>query len=1168
MFLELIKFELIFWKRKRSFYGMLAFYLLLGFAGATMARFPFPATYSNSPYVLNYLLGMISLICIFSTTILAAQSLFREQDARFDPILFATPLRKMPYVASRFLIIFCITLLCYFLLVCGLMAGHLLTANGNDQLGPFHLSYYLHPFLVLLLPNIILCTAVACSIGLATRSKMLVYVSGILLYFLYWSVAIFTNSPLIANSTPVSATAMNWSARLDPFGLAAFMEQARYWTATERNTQLLQLSGNVLINRMLYLAVAAVLLLFAYKRFSMSGARHKSSRRKERSSAKRVAAYYHPVPTRTGGIRYNLKSLWSLVRIEVKNIVKTVPLWIICVGWAGFFGIELFSDLSGNTRIPPKFATTGGMVTQVLYALPVVGLLVILFYGSEVFWRSKNFRFAPLEDTTAVKPGVSLVSKWLPLVFIVVLLIALSIALCIGCQFLLGYPIIDWSLYVSLFYLIGLPLALCAALVTCIQAFVKNKYVGIAVAGIALAITNTSMGSIAGIRHPLLKFANAFDGTYSDMNGFGSATEAFGSKMLYWSFVTALIFILASKVKQGIKPVRQVKWLTVVVLLICCTGTVVTGYHIYSRTNITSAKSVNNWQQAYEEKYSYLQNVPQPTVTAIRTGIELYPGNESFNVSGTYNLLNKTGVPIDTLYMYGDKTMQWTKIEVANAVLQSKDTVNGYYTFVLRNTLQPNDSIESIFAFHYKRSPFNKAASFNTILHNGSFSRISRYFPAPGYNAGNEIDDPAERKRRGMPPLLSTGDAVDEDSHNFIRLDAVVSTAEGQTAIGIGELVKEWQQGGRHYFHYVTPEPVPFRFAVASAQYAVKKLLHNAVNIELYYHPGHYENADRFIDMAKQTLDYGTQQIAPYPFKTMRLVEISAFSKGFAGTAYPASLFINEGFGFQNRMDGNPGRDIINEMTSHELSHTWWGNSKIAPADGPGSKLVTETLAMYTELMIYKKTYGEAHLLDRVNVHKDIYLAERGSAGEEPLYRSAPGKSYLCYDKGMVVMYQLYLLLGEDKINSALKNFYAKYVYPNRPPVAIDLLNELYAVADKSQDAKMDELFKQVVTYDLVIDKAIVTKDKTGRYWVNLQAAAYKYEEDGKGNKKQVSFTEPLEAALYFENGEKQTLLLNVHSNKINTLVILPRKTVKIVLDPAGKFLTVSAEHKEKALGL
>lgn len=165
-------------------------------------------------------------------------------------------------------------------------------------------------------------------------------------------------------------------------------------------------------------------------------------------------------------------------------------------------------------------------------------------------------------------------------------------------------------------------------------------------------------------------------------------------------------------------------------------------------------------------------------------------------------------------------------------------------------------------------------------------------------------------------------------------------------------------------------------------------------------------------------------------------------------------------------------------------------------------------------------------------------------------------------------MYQLYLLLGEDKINSALKNFYAKYVYPNRPPVAIDLLNELYAVADKSQDAKMDELFKQVVTYDLVIDKAIVTKDKTGRYWVNLQAAAYKYEEDGKGNKKQVSFTEPLEAALYFENGEKQTLLLNVHSNKINTLVILPRKTVKIVLDPAGKFLTVSAEHKEKALGL
>jgi ABC-2 type transport system permease protein len=1166
MFLDLIKFEWVFWKRKRSFYGMLAFYLLLGFAGATMARFPFPGTYSNSPYVLNYLLGMISLICIFSTTILAAQSLFREQDARFDPILFATPLRKMPYVVSRFLIIFCITLLCYFLLVCGLMTGHLLTAKGNDQLGPFHLSYYLHPFLVLLLPNIMLCTAIACSIGLATRSKMLVYVSGILLYFLYWSVSIFTNSPLIANSTPVSATAMNWSARLDPFGLAAFMEQTRYWTATERNTQLLQLSGNVLINRMLYLAVAVVLLLFAYKRFSMSGARHKSSRRKERSSAKPIANYYHPVVTRTAGIRYNLKSLWSLVRIEVKSIVKTVPLWIICVGWAGFFGIELFSDLSGNTRIPPKLATTGLMVTQVLYALPVVGLPVILFYGSEVFWRSKMMRFAQLEDTTAVKPGVSLVSKWLPLVFIVVVLIALSVALCIGCQFLLGYPIIDWSLYASLFYLIGLPLALCAALVTCLQAFVKNKYVGIAIAGIALAITNTSMGSIAGIRHPLLKFANAFDGTYSDMNGFGSATEAFGVKMLYWSFVAAVIFMLASKARQGIKPLRQVKWLTMI--LVCCSGAVATGYCIYHQTNIVNAKSNNDWQQAYEEKYSYLKNRPQPTVTAIRTSIDLYPQDESFTVKGAYNLLNKTGVPVDTLYIFADKAMQWARIEVANAALQSKDTVNGYYTFVLKNSLQPNDSIESNFSFHYKRSPFNKGASFNAILHNGSFSRISRYFPTPGYNAGNEINDPAERKRRGMPPMHSSADATIEDGQHFIELDMVVSTAEGQTAIGIGELVKQWQQGDRHYFHYVTPEPVPFRFAVASAQYTVKKLLHSGVNIELYYNPGHYENADRFIDVAKQTLDYGTQQIAPYPFKTLRLVEISAFSKGFAGTAYPASLFINEGFGFRSKIDGNPGRDIINEMTSHELSHTWWGNSKIAPADGPGSKLMTETLAMYTELMIYKKTYGEAYLLDRVNVHKDIYLAERGNAAEEPLYRSAPEKSYLCYDKGMVAMYQLYLLLGEDKINSALKNFYAKYVYPNRPPVAIDLLNELYAVADKKQYTKIDELFRQVIIYDLVIDKAIVTKDTTGRYFVNLQAAAYKYEEDGKGNKKQVLFTEPLEAAVYFENGEKQTLLLNVHSNKINTVVILPRKPVKIVLDPAGKFLTVSTEHKEKALGL
>lgn len=327
MFKNLIKFEWLFFVRKKSLYAMAVFYLGLGLMTAMAANFPFPNTYKNSPFVLNYLLGIMSLMSIFSTTILAAQSLFRERDANFDTILYATPLRKAPYVSSRFLVIFGITTFCYFLFLCGLMAGHFLESRGNKAFGQFGLWNYLQPFFLLLVPNILFCTAVACTIGLATKNKMLVHVSGILIYFLYWGVALFTNSPLMAGSTPVSSESMNWSARLDPFGLAAFFEQTRYWTALERNSQLLQLTDNLLLNRSLYLFASAMLLAFAYGKFSF--ALHQNKKFKSELSPKAAPRphTYRTSLTRTTGILYHLKTIWSLTRIELLNIVKGIPLY-------------------------------------------------------------------------------------------------------------------------------------------------------------------------------------------------------------------------------------------------------------------------------------------------------------------------------------------------------------------------------------------------------------------------------------------------------------------------------------------------------------------------------------------------------------------------------------------------------------------------------------------------------------------------------------------------------------------------------------------------------------------------------------------------------------------------------------------------------------------------
>ncbi|MCF3110160.1 ABC transporter permease [Niabella sp. CC-SYL272] len=1168
MFRRLIHFEWLFISRKRSFYLLLLFFILLGLAAGTVARFPFPNAFKNGTYVLNYIIGILSLLCIFSTTILTAQTLFREKDSRFESILYATPVRKGPYVCSRFGIVFLVSALCYLLLIAGMMAGHRMPGRYPGELDAILPLRYLQPFFMLLLPNILFCTAVAVSIGLFTRNKMLVYVFGILVYFLYWGISFYANAPIIANSTPMPASAMRMAALADPFGISAFLEQTRYWSALQRNTQLLQLNGHLLINRLLYLAVSGLLLLLAYKKFVLQPQQEGSPQRKRPLSVVPHTAY-HPVITRTASWRYHLQCLQSLVSIGWNNIIKSIPIWLILAGWVGFMSIETFSDINGNSRMPEHLTTTAVLVKSILSGLPIVALLALVFYGNELFWRSHNTRFDALENTTAVRPVVLLVSKWLSLLPIVLLLLLAGIGMGLLIQLIKQNAPIDWALYASLFYLIGLPLFLNAGLIICIQALIKNKYAGIVVAGLVVLLTNTSMGNLFGLKHPLLRFANTFQGAYSEMNGFDNTLTAFHYQMLYWSCITLLLFMITTAFRRGAVSSHRASWVWKICILGVLSGAAIyAGATIFSNTPFMNRQALTDWKISYEKKYAFIANRPQPEITDVSAAIDLYPDKAGYEVQGRYRMVNQTHFPIDTLYMYGDKEMRWKQWQVNNGKCIAADSLYGYYTFKLHQPLMPNDSMSLQFSFEYQGNPFKPAAGFNTITRNGSFIRVSRYFPVPGYNNSNEIEDKQVRKKYGLDTAdrLTSLSSPREQDAGFVHFEAVVSVDDNQTAISIGELTGQWKKGSRNYYRYKTPVSVPFRFAVASARYAVKKKRQGNTIVEVYYTPEHSRNIGHLMNTARQSIAYCATNIGPYPFSTARFVEISALTKGFAGTAYPGSLFINEGFGYRNVIDQDPAKDIINEMVSHETAHTWWGNSGIAPDEREGSTLMTETLAMYTELMCYKKVYGTGVLANRVGVHKDLYLSSRNQSDEPPLFRLNPAQSYLSYDKGMVIMYQLYLRLGEARINSALKSFYQQHAYPQPAPVATDLLQALYAVATPSDTTKLDEWFRQVVTYDLVLKSAIVSRQANNTYILKLDAAVTKYKEDGKGNETAIPFNEPVDLLICFSGGKTEKRVLQPVGNRIQTTLSFSQKPLRVVLDPDLKFLNRSDETKEKTI--
>lgn len=82
--------------------------------------------------------------------------------------------------------------------------------------------------------------------------------------------------------------------------------------------------------------------------------------------------------------------------------------------------------------------------------------------------------------------------------------------------------------------------------------------------------------------------------------------------------------------------------------------------------------------------------------------------------------------------------------------------------------------------------------------------------------------------------------------------------------------------------------------------------------------------------------------------------------------------------------------------------------------------MLTETLAMYTEMMLYKNA-RRSKMKERLKIHQQIYDNEKGLSENQPLYKVTVEDAHISYSKGAVVMVKLSELIGENKVNMALK---------------------------------------------------------------------------------------------------------------------------------------------------
>jgi ABC-2 type transport system permease protein len=1134
----------------------------------------------NSPYALALIIAYITFFGVVVTAAIAGQATYQDVDNHVTDFFFTSPISKFDYLGGRFLGALAIQVVIFISVGLGAWIGTLMPWLDPTRLGPQRVVAYLQPYFILVLPNLVLLTAIFFALAALGKRMLPVYAASIILLIGYFvAVQLSTN---VTVSVP--------AALADPFGGNAMDRLTKYWTPFERNTQLIPLAGVMLWNRLVWLGVGAVLLAFTYARFSFSYATVGGRRAKPIAAEEEInpavsqaVPMVHPEFSSRGSLRQFL----SLTHIQFSETVKNV-FFIVLLLAGGLFAIFTANGVNN------PFATHTYPVTYQMLELSTAGffvfaLAIITFYAGELVWRERDAGLNQIVDALPVQRWVLFASKLAALMLVQVVILLVTMASGLIVQISHNYYHFQFGLYFTdLFGIRLVQFWILCVLALLIHTIVDNKYLGHFV--MVLYFIATIAVPNMGLQNYLYRFGQAPPYTYSDMNGYGPFAAPLFWYYLYWAIaaialavLTNLLWVrstegsLPTRLKQAVTRFsRRVAFgLAACVVLFVAVG----GYIFYNADVLNSYRTtwrVDDERAQYEKKYRQYLTLPQPRITDVNTQIDLYPDRGIADIRGTMMLENKTSAPMDrvlvTIWPADLAPLPRAHIGVSKLALGGGEKIVlhddnlGFYIYQLPTPLPPHGRVALDFALRYENKGFVNSRPNTDIASNGSFLN-SAYAPFVGYEAELELTDDSTRHKHGLPktkrmPSLEdvaarkdNGVSADADWINF---EGTISTTPDQIAILPGYLQKDWVENGRRYFHYKMDAPILAIASVNSARYAVRRDHWRDVNLEIYYQPGHEFDLDRMMDSMKATLEYASTNFSPFQFHQERIIEFPRY--GTFAESFPNTIPYSEAIGFITYVNSKDPEaiDIPFYVTAHEVGHQWWAHQVIS-ANVEGGTSIVETLAQYTALMVMKHRYGDRSMRKFLRYELENYLRGRGQERNEehPLYKVDENQGYIHYGKGAVVMYALQDYIGEENVNKGLAEFIKAYGFKGPPyPVSLDLIRYLKMYTPPEYQYLYDDLFENITLYDNRTRSANYSVQPDGKYQVNLDVEARKVRADGKGEEHTVPISDWIDVGVLDAQGNYLYLQKHkIEKERTELTLVVDKLPAKAGIDPLNKLI-------------
>ena len=130
----------------------------------------------NSPYALNVITMYVTFLGIVVTGAIAGQATYQDIDSHIKDLFYTAPITKFDYLAGRFLGALVVQILIFSSIGIGAYIGMRLPWLDQSRLGPNNAVAYLQPYLTLVLPNLVLTTAIFFGLAASWKKMLPVYV--------------------------------------------------------------------------------------------------------------------------------------------------------------------------------------------------------------------------------------------------------------------------------------------------------------------------------------------------------------------------------------------------------------------------------------------------------------------------------------------------------------------------------------------------------------------------------------------------------------------------------------------------------------------------------------------------------------------------------------------------------------------------------------------------------------------------------------------------------------------------------------------------------------------------------------------------------------------------------------------------------------------------------